>query len=125
MAKKMGRPQKNIDQLQFEKLCSILCTLHDIAGFFDCSPDHILRWCKRTYDETFSDIFKKKSSGGRISLRRKQFEMAMAGDRVLLIWLGKQHLGQRDMPTDDSEDTKPIASVYKLYDANKPDPKAG
>ena len=33
---------------------------------------------------------------GRISLRRAQFEKALSGNVVMQIWLGKQHLDQRD-----------------------------
>ena len=33
-----------------------------------------------------------------IELRRKQFEMAMEGDVRILIFLGKQFLGQKDNP---------------------------
>jgi hypothetical protein len=94
--KKMGRPVVEIDQFKFEKLCAIWATLSDIAGIFDCSEDTIERWCKRTYKQTFADVYKRKSAVGRVSIRRKQFEVAMAGDRSLLIWLGKQGLGQKD-----------------------------
>ena len=34
-----GRPRKNIDKEQFEKLCFLHCTLEEIAGFFvPCLP---------------------------------------------------------------------------------------
>jgi len=33
-----------------------------------------------------------------IELRQKQFEMAMNGDVRMLIWLGKQYLGQSEKP---------------------------
>lgn len=124
MAKKMGRPKIQIDQNQFEKLCNIMCTLDDISGFFDCSPDTIERWCKSNYGETFADVYKKKSAIGRVSLRRKQFEVAMTGDRTLLVWLGKQQLGQRDSFPEEIQTTPITPSVYKLHDANKPDSKA-
>lgn len=122
---KMGRPIKHIDQAQFEKLCNILCTLDDIAGFFDCSVDTIENWCKKTYKETFSDIYKKKSAVGRVSLRRKQFEVAMSGDKTMLVWLGKQQLGQRDTFPEENITTPTTPSVYKLHVADKPDTKAG
>jgi hypothetical protein len=32
----------------------------------------------------------------KISLRAKQVALALAGDRTMLIWLGKQWLGQKD-----------------------------
>lgn len=91
-----GRPRIEIDWTAFEKLCAIHCTLIEIAEWFDCSEDTIERHVKKKYKENFADVFKKKSGRGKISLRRKQFELANAGDRTMLIWLGKQCLGQAD-----------------------------
>jgi hypothetical protein len=92
----MGRPKIEINQEDFEKLSALLCTLDDISSWFKCSPDTIERWCKRTYEETFAEAHKKHAGKGRISLRRKQYEVAMKGNVTMLIWLGKQHLGQAD-----------------------------
>lgn len=92
----MGRPKIKIDKDNFEKLCSIQCTLVEIAGFFDCSEDTIERFCKEEYEETFAEVFKKKSAKGKISLRRSQFKLADSGNASMLIWLGKQYLGQAE-----------------------------
>lgn len=92
---KMGRPRKEIDQEQFEKLCGIMCTEEEIAGFFGCSVDTIERWCKRTYKMTFADIYKEKCSRGKMTLRRYQWELAKK-NVGMAIFLGKQYLGQRD-----------------------------
>ena len=91
----MPRPRIEIDQEQFEKLCSIQCTLNEIAGYFNCSVDTIERWCKRELKMSFADAFKKYSVGGKISLRRWQFKMA-EHNVTMAIWLGKQYLGQKD-----------------------------
>ena len=48
------------------------------------------------YGETFSDVHKKKSTTGKISLRRSQFQAAAAGNVSMLIWLGKQYLEQKE-----------------------------
>ena len=40
-------------------------------------------------------------------LREKQWEVAMEGNVQMLIWLGKQHLGQSDKPSDIKEDELP------------------
>ena len=93
---RMGRPKKIIDKEQFEKLCSIQCTLAEIASWFNCSEDTIENWCKDTYDERFSDAHKKYSATGKISLRRTQFQMA-EHNCSMAIWLGKQYLGQREV----------------------------
>lgn len=90
-----GRPKKEIDEAQFGKLCGLQCTLEEIAGFFDCSEDTIERWCKRELKETFAEAFKKRSTGGKISLRRNQFKLAEKS-AAMAIWLGKQYLGQTD-----------------------------
>lgn len=91
----MGRPPIQIDTGQFESLCNMQCTLEEIAGFFRCSPDTIENWCKKTYEMTFSETYKKYSAGGKISLRRNQFRLAEK-NASMAIWLGKQYLGQTD-----------------------------
>lgn len=91
----MGRPRKEIDQKLFEKLCGIFCTEEEIAGVFDCSVDTIERWCKRTYHESFAEIYKKKNATGKMSLRRNQMKLSER-NAAMAIWLGKQYLGQKD-----------------------------
>lgn len=92
---KNGKFGTNIDKSQFEKLCSILCTEEEICGFFSISHDTLSRWCKQEYDTTFLDVWKQKSSIGKISLRRIQFKQAETNPSMA-IWLGKQILGQTD-----------------------------
>lgn len=91
-----GRPRIKIDVEEFKKLCTMQATLEEIAGWFGCSEDTIERWCKRELKMCFADAFKRFSSGGKISLRRKQFHVAMDGNATMLIFLGKQYLGQSD-----------------------------
>lgn len=97
--KKMGRPRKEIDYDNLAELCKLQCTLEEVAGFFHCSPDTINNWCHREHDCTFSEIYKKESQEGKISLRRAQIKTAMKGNATMLIWLGKQYLGQKEAQT--------------------------
>ena len=99
-----GRPKKEIDKKIFENLCGLQCTLEEIAGVFDCSPDTIERWCKREYKETFAEVYKKHSAKGKISLRRAQFELAKKNAAVA-IFLGKNYLGQKDSFIETDEQT--------------------
>lgn len=120
----MGRKRIEIDQHQFEQLCYMQCTLDEIAGWFGCSEDTIQRWCKRTYKTTFGEAYAAKSQGGRISIRRAQFELAKKSP-AMAIWLGKQYLGQSDVcgvaqsdaASDDSPDGKP--SVLQLVQGKR------
>lgn len=99
----MARPKKEISKDNFEKLCGLQCTLSEIAGFFDCCDDTIENWCKRTYQMGFSDIYKKKSAAGRISLRRTQMRLAESSP-AMAIFLGKQYLGQRDNVSNTNDE---------------------
>lgn len=105
MAKRRGRPKIKIDWVRFDKLCLIQCTLEEIANWFECSVDTIENRCKSEKGLIFSEYFKKKSVGGKISLRRKQFQVADKGNVSMLIWLGKQHLGQKDRHEGKHEHT--------------------
>lgn len=109
----MARPQIEINKEHFENLCNLQCTLNEIAGFFKCSPDTIENWCKRTYEEGFSDTYKRYSQNGKISLRRYQFKLAEK-NASMAIWLGKQYLGQTDVITaQTTEDfVKNLDSIY-------------
>ena len=90
-----GRPRKEISKDQFEKLCSMQCTEEEMCGFFGVCEDTLNAWCKRTYNGTFSEVYKNHSQDGKISLRRTQFKLAERSP-AMAIWLGKQYLGQTD-----------------------------
>lgn len=112
-----GRPRIVIDMEQFKGLCSIQCTLEEIANWFKCSEDTIERWCKRELKMSFADAYKSYSSGGKISLRRYQFRMA-EHNATMAIWLGKQWLGQTDkqeltVSASDDETIKEMQSYFE------------
>lgn len=113
---KGGRPKTQISMDNFKKLCGMQCTLDEIAGFFDCSPDTIENWCKATFKARFSDIYKKFSQHGKVSLRRNQFKLAEKNANMA-IWLGKQYLGQRDnidVSTQKMEDDEMSKTIRDL-----------
>lgn len=92
----MGRPKKELNWEEFERLCGLHCTLSDIAGWFGVSEDTIERRVKEDHGITFAEYFKKHAALGKTSLRRLQWESAQKGNVTMLIWLGKQLLNQTD-----------------------------
>lgn len=96
MSKKVGRPLIAINWAEFDKLCNIHCTLVEISEWFDCSENTIERAVLREKKMSFGDYYKKKSGRGKISLRRRMFEIAQGGNVTMLIWLSKNLLGFRD-----------------------------
>ena len=113
---KMGAPIIQIDWEQFDKLCEIQCTLNEIAGWFDCSEDTIERRVKERFGITFAEQRNKRSSKGKIGLRRKQMQQAMGGNTALLIWLGKQYLNQREPEEGNSAQ---VADGFAFIDEEK------
>jgi len=108
----LGRPKIEFDDVLYSKnpkeitywllldnMCTIHCTLVEIAYVMQVSEDTIERRIKEKFDQTFADYFKKASSFGKTSLRRVQFEHALKGSIPMMIWLGKQCLGQSDQNT--------------------------
>ncbi|RTL05201.1 hypothetical protein EKK58_08615 [Candidatus Dependentiae bacterium] len=102
---KTGRPRIEINWDEMAKLMSIQATLREVAGWFECSEDTIERACLRDQGLTFAEYSVQKRQSGKISLRRKQFEVALKGDGnvSMLIWLGKQYLeqGENTPPEDE------------------------
>ena len=96
-----GRPRKEIDQTEFEKLCALQCTQAEICDWFDITDKTLSAWIKRTYGKEmkFSDIFAIKRQKGLISLRRAQFKLAETNANMA-IFLGKNYLGQRNNKED-------------------------
>ena len=95
----MGRPLKQIDKTQFEKLCALQCTEEEICAFLEVTDKTLEKWCQREYKAHFSEVFKQKRGIGKISLRRNQWRLSEKNANMA-IWLGKQYLDQRDTPIE-------------------------
>lgn len=85
---KGGRPKSKIDPEAVERLAAVGCSGEEIATTLGCS--------RETLYARFSDSLEKGHTHQRVSLRQKQYQLALEGDRTMLVWLGKQYLGQKD-----------------------------
>lgn len=92
-----GRPPKEIDLGELEKLVRMQCTRAEVAAWFECHEDTIDRRLLADIGINFAAYFEEKRGRGRISLRRRQWKQAIeAGNTTMLIFLGKNYLGQSD-----------------------------
>lgn len=87
---RLGRPKKFVDLELVERLAQIQCTHTEIASALGISVDTLTR------NRHFAEVYKRGAESGRKSLRRMQFESALKGNVTMMIWLGKQYLGQSD-----------------------------
>lgn len=107
----MARPKKKIDYVTVEKLASIQCTQEEISNFLGISTRTLQK------DKEFLRIYKKGLENGKMSLRRMQFKKANDGNVSMLIWLGKQYLGQTDKV--ENNNTHEIEDLSALVDLLK------
>jgi len=84
----MARPKKAIDEKKVLAEARRFSTYEEIAEAVGCSVD--------TLSRRFADVIEKGHTHARRSLRGKQFDLAMNGHTGMLVWLGKQYLGQTD-----------------------------
>jgi hypothetical protein len=82
-----------IDPIQLGKLAELCCSIEEVAAYFRCGTSTIRYRLTR---DPLKTVWETGLARGRISLRRAQLQAAHAGDRTMLIWLGKQLLGQVD-----------------------------
>ena len=98
----MARPKKyNIDTDQVEKLAAYGCTNGEIASLFGCDESLIRK--------SYSEYLTKGRDKGKMRLRQLQWKAAEGGNVTMLIFLGKQILGQTDKT--EVEFTKPIEDI--------------
>ena len=110
----MARPLKPVDPRQVEALARIDCTDAEIAGVLDFTPQGWRKRKGRRDGQAIVSAIEKGRQGGNMSLRRKQFEQAMGGNTTMLIWLGKQRLGQKDtrrVEVSEEQERKRIAAL--------------
>jgi hypothetical protein len=91
-----GRPRKELDLDTLRNMVRIQCTAEECAGVFECSVDTLDRRLKEEGYGGFADFYKRYGDEGKASLRRAQWKAAQDGNPTMLVWLGKQMLGQRD-----------------------------
>ncbi len=112
----------------FRGLCQIMCDRWEVAAVMDLEPADIDKYVAANLaDElgkgaTFDAAAKAYGAKGRATLRKKQFDMAMGGDRSMLQWLGKNYLGQSDRPPeriDLTDDDDPILDMQGESSARK------
>lgn len=91
-----GRPKIEFTEEQQElikRLSELFCSQEEIAYALGVSRDTI---------QKHADLLDEGKARGRVKLRRAQMNKALEGNPTMLIWLGKQMLGQTDQPVDSN-----------------------
>lgn len=105
---KTGRPKKNLEDMEFngwDQLDALIVWASEeyCAEKLGISVDTLARKLKQK-GYSFAEYRRKRREPMLINLLKKQYETAMQGNVTMLIWLGKQYLGQAEnsLMGDDS-----------------------
>jgi hypothetical protein len=86
----MARPRKKLDRETVAALAKLGLTNEEVAAVLKCSADTLTRRFKRELDSGHLEM--------KASLKRTQYDVAVNGKNpTMLIWLGKNYLGQKDV----------------------------
>ena len=100
------RPPKEVDVEKLKEFLEINLPVKRIAHYFNCTPE--------TLYNKFGDLIVESNVAYEVKLRQAQMRAALAGNPTMLIWLGKQYLGQRDMNDVTVKTETPSVSDIKF-----------
>lgn len=95
-----GRPEIEIDMKVVDDLLISGCNGCQVAAYLGVHEDTLYNQIKRNYGINFSDYTAKKRSKGDAMIHAAQFRKALKQDNTMMVWLGKNRLGQRDTPVE-------------------------
>lgn len=108
----MARPRKVIDEALLRKLAVIHCTQEEMASVVGVSVD--------TLHRRYAEQIKSGRDEGKMSLRRKMWELALSGNVSLLIWLSKNELGMSDKVEEKKEVKAKVEAIEYVAEWGKP-----
>ena len=116
----MARPKKQLEDMKFdgwEQLDALIIWSDEqyCAERLGLDRNTLAARIKEKSGLSFSAYKDQKKEAMRVNLRKKQYDVAMAGNVSMLIWLGKNELGQSDKHEHDvpSELKDAINLAYK------------
>ena len=99
-SKKADKEGVVISYKEIEIFAKYFCPMTDMAKYFGVSEAVIRKHFTQTVIQTQTKVKQR--------IRQKQVSMALAGDKTLLIWLGKNYLDQSDNGVKNDDAKQPL-----------------
>lgn len=114
----MARPEKPIDWDKVDQLLMAGCHGTEIASYFNMHPNTFYTKLETNYKCGFTEFSALKKSHGDALLRNVQFEKALDKDNTMMIWLGKQRLGQKENKEESIDKANLIALLKAFHEGD-------
>jgi len=92
----MARPKVVVDWKKVDRLLKAGLSGTVIADTIGVKVDTLYKRCIRDKKMLFSEYQQQKRQVGLETLKLKQYDLAVKGDKSMLVWLGKQYLNQSE-----------------------------
>lgn len=110
---RVSRPLIPIDWDRTDELLEAGALGTEIAAYFGMHPETFYDRVRTKYEIGFTQYVAEKKSKGDALIREAQYKKAIRKlDNTMLIWLGKQRLGQKE----NNGDVVVSADVLKAFD---------
>lgn len=102
----MARPRIELEKMEFDgwaQLDALIVWSNQeyCAEKLGMSADSLAKRILERTGLSFTEYKEQKKEPMRVNLKKKQYDIAMAGNVSMLIWLGKNELGQKDKIEQD------------------------
>jgi hypothetical protein len=111
-AAKIGRPEKEYDLVYVQRAASMGCTMEEIATL--CGMTRATFYQHMERHPKLKQIVEHGRVEGKFRLRALQWQGCEAGNSAMLIWLGKQLLGQKDNHVISGDPDRPVTYVVHM-----------
>lgn len=119
-----GRTKKHVDWEFADKMLEAGCTGKEIAAYFDMHHETFYDRVMVEKGVVFTEYQAQKRCKGDLSLRSVQYNVAVKDkDKSMLIWLGKQRLGQKEPESTINVKARSAAEEYISMMKEKADKK--
>lgn len=116
MAKRKSPTNKKIpiDWKEVDKFLVSGCAGTQVADALGIHADTLYNRCKEEKKMVFTAYSARMRQKGNSYIHAKQYQTAMNGNTTMLIWLGKQRLGQSEQPKGTQEFNGSLASLLDV-----------
>jgi len=109
-----GRRTLEIDWKKVEEMLKGGANGNQVARTIGIHSATLYRRVTEEFDITYQEYLQKLKASGDTCLLLKQYEKAISGNITMLIWLGKQRLGQKDHPADETAFNGKLAELLDI-----------
>lgn len=102
---------KTIDWKIVDRMLEAQCPGTQIASYFGMHPGTFYDRVKKEKGMSLEEYAALKNNCGKNNLRLAQYKTALAGNVSMLIWLGKQHLNQKEVPSESLQFNKTLGEA--------------